>query len=172
MGTFLADIRHEFQRHKSLAEGAMSQVDDEAFFRRAGEAVNSIAIIVKHLGENLLSRWTDFLTTDGEKTTRNRDGEFVIQPQDSRADLMQEWEAGWAALFQTLDKLQTSDLNKKVAIRGEPHTVEQALMRGLTHVAYHTGQITYLSRLWNPSGKWLTIAPGQSSSHKPVYRKG
>jgi uncharacterized damage-inducible protein DinB len=171
MEAFIADIHHEFQRHKSLAEGAMTQVDDEAFFRRPGEAVNSIAIIVKHLGGNLLSRWTDFLTTDGEKQSRNRNGEFVVEPQDSRAALMQQWEAGWAAVLGTIDTLQEADLAKKVAIRGEPHTVEQALMRGLTHVTYHVGQIAYLSRLWNPSGKWLTIAPGQSGGHKAAYRK-
>lgn len=167
----IADIRHEFQRHKNLADGAMSQVDDEAFFRTAGERVNSIAIIVKHLSGNLLSRWTDFLTTDGEKPNRNRDGEFVVEPQDHRGNLMREWESGWAALFNSLDGLREADLAKNITIRGEPHTASQALLRGLTHVAYHTGQIAYLSRLWNPSGNWLTIAPGQSSSHKAAYRK-
>lgn len=149
----------------------MSQIDDEAFFRRPGEVVNSVALIVKHLGGNLASRFTDFLTTDGEKPNRNRDGEFVMDALDTRAKLMQQWEAGWAAVLGTIDSLQEADLSKKVTIRGEPHSVEQALMRGLTHVAYHTGQIAYLSRLGNPAGKWLTIAPGQSESHKPAYQK-
>jgi uncharacterized damage-inducible protein DinB len=171
MNTFLPDIRHEFQRHKKLADAAMSQVDDEAFFRRPSEVVNSIALVVKHLGGNLLSRWSDFLTTDGEKPTRNRDSEFIIKPEDTRDSLLEQWEAGWATLLKTLDTLQEADLSKQVTIRGEPHTVLQALMRGLTHVAYHTGQITYLSRLGNPDGKWLTIAPGQSGTHKPGYRK-
>ncbi len=167
----ISDIRHEFARHKKLAEEAMASVDDEGFFRRPAEAVNSLAIIVKHVGGNLLSRWTDLLTTDGEKTTRNRDNEFVVEPSDTRAALMQRWEKGWAAVMQTLDGLKESDLDKKVTIRGEPHTVQQAMMRSLTHTAYHVGQITYLSRLWNPNGKWLTIAPGQSGAHKPGYRK-
>jgi hypothetical protein len=169
MDAFIADIRHEFARHKKLADEAMAQVDDEAFFRKPCEAVNSLAIIVKHVGGNLLSRWTDFLTTDGEKPTRNRDGEFIAN--EPRSSLMQQWEAGWGAVLQSLDALKDSDLDKKVTIRGEPHTVLQAMERSLTHTAYHVGQITYLSRLWNPNGKWLTIAPGQSGAHKPAYRK-
>jgi uncharacterized damage-inducible protein DinB len=168
---FISDIRHEFHRHKELADRAMTAVDDEAFFREPGEVVNSIALIVKHLGGNLLSRWTDFLTTDGEKPSRNRDSEFVIGSHENRASLLQFWESGWTALLKTLDSLQDSDLDKTITIRGEPHTVRQALVRGLTHAAYHTGQITYLARLWNPTGQWLTIAPGQSGSHKPAYRK-
>jgi uncharacterized damage-inducible protein DinB len=171
MDAFIANVRHEFARHKKLADEAMTPVDDEAFFRKPGEAVNSLAIIVKHVGGNLLSRWTDLLTTDGEKPTRNRDGEFVVESSDTRASLLQRWEAGWAAVMETLDRLKESDLDKKVAIRGELHTVQQAIVRSLTHTAYHMGQITYLSRMWNPSGKWLTIAPGESSAHKPGYRK-
>ena len=171
MDAFIADIRHEFARHKRLADEAMATVDDEAFFRKPGEAVNSLAIIVKHVGGNLLSRWTDLLTTDGEKPTRNRDGEFVVEASDTRASLLQRWEAGWAAVLQTLDGLKESDLDTKVTIRGEQHTVRQAILRSLTHTAYHIGQITYLSRLGNPNGKWLTIAPGQSGAHKPGYRK-
>jgi hypothetical protein len=148
----------------------MAQLDDNAFFRRPGEAVNPIALIVKHLGGNLLSRWSDFLSTDGEKSMRNRDAEFLIEPADTRASLMSRWEAGWKALFQTIDKLTGADLAKSITIRGEPHTAQQALLRGLTHAAYHTGQITFLSRLWNPTGAWLTIAPSQSGSHKANYR--
>ncbi len=171
MEAFIGDVRHEFALHKKLADEALAQVDDEAFFRTPGEAVNSLAIIVKHVGGNLLSRWTDLLTTDGEKSTRNRDGEFIVESSDTRAVLLQSWEAGWAAVLQTLDGLKESDLGTKVTIRGEPHTVQQAIVRSLTHTAYHVGQITYLSRLWNPGGKWLTIAPGQSGAHKPAYRK-
>lgn len=171
MGEFLADIRHEFVRHRKLAEGALTEIDDEAFFRRPGELVNSVAIIVKHVGGNLISRWTDFLTSDGEKPGRNRDSEFIIGPDDTRAGLMQRWETGWTTLLGTIDSLTEADLDKSVTIRGEPHTVRQALVRSLTHTAYHVGQITYLSRLWNPAGKWLTIAPGQSGAFKPAYRK-
>jgi uncharacterized damage-inducible protein DinB len=171
MGEFLADIRHEFARHRKLAEGALAEIDDEAFFRRPGELVNSVAIIVKHVGGNLLSRWTDLLTSDGEKPSRNRDSEFVIGAEDTRAGLMQRWETGWTTVLATIDSLTEGDLDKKVTIRGEPHAVRQAMVRSLTHTAYHVGQITYLSRLWNPAGKWLTIAPGQSGAFKPAYRK-
>jgi len=170
MESLIGDIAHEFRRHKKLADRAMSALDDEGFFRRPAEQVNSVAIVVKHLAGNLLSRWTDFLTTDGDKPNRNRDGEFVIEPRDSRPQLLAQWEAGWNALLGTIDSLRDDDLDKTVAIRGEPHTVRQALLRGLTHVAYHVGQIAYLSRLYKPDAPWLTIAPGQSRSHKPNYR--
>jgi hypothetical protein len=123
MDSLIADVRYEFQRHKKLADKALAALDDESFFRKPGEAVNPVALIVKHLGGNLLSRWTDFLTTDGEKPSRNRDGEFIIQPEDTRTSLMQRWEAGWAAVLGTLDALQESDLSKTITIRGEPHSV-------------------------------------------------
>ena len=170
MQEFLSDVQMEFRRHKNLADRAISALDDEAFFRRPAEPVNSVAIIVKHLAGNLLSRWTDFLMTDGDKPNRNRDGEFVIEPQDSRPKLLAQWEAGWNATFGTIDSLKDDDLSKTVTIRGEPHSVRQALLRGLTHAAYHVGQITYLSRWLKPDAPWLTIAPGQSRSHKPNYR--
>lgn len=170
MDALISDLRLEFQRHKDLADRAMAQLDDEAFFRRPSDVVNSVALIVKHLGGNLLSRWTDFLTTDGEKPSRNRDSEFLIEAGDTRAGLMAKWEAGWKAVFHTIDNLNEADLGKSITIRSEPHTAQQALLRGLTHAAYHVGQITYLSRLGNPNGVWLTIAPGQSGSHKPKYR--
>jgi uncharacterized damage-inducible protein DinB len=170
MPNLLPDYRHEFRRHRELAERAMSQLDDEAFFRRPGEQVNPIALIVKHLGGNLLSRWTDFLTTDGEKPSRNRDSEFILTPHDTRAALMARWQAGWDTVDNTLAGLQESDLEKSITIRGERHTAQQALMRGLTHAAWHIGQILYLVRLLKPDATWLTIAPGQSAAHKPSYR--
>jgi len=170
MHEYLSDMRMEFRRHKSLADRAIGALDDEAFFRRPAEQVNSAAIVVKHLAGNLLSRWTNFLTTDGDKPSRNRDGEFVIDAHNSRSQLLASWEAGWNALLSTIDSLKDGDLDKTVTIRGEPHTVRQALLRGLTHAAYHVGQITYLSRLYKPDAPWLTIAPGQSSMHKPNYR--
>jgi len=170
MDKFLSDLGHEFRRHKSLADRAVSALDDEGFFHQPAEQVNSAAIVVKHLAGNLLSRWTDFLSTDGDKPSRNRDGEFVIGAQDSRANLLAQWEAGWSALLSTIDSLKDDDLDKTVTIRGEPHTVRQALLRGLTHAAYHVGQTTYLSRLYQPDAPWLTIAPGQSRVHKPNYR--
>ena len=125
---------------------------------------------MKHLSGNLLSRWTDFLTTDGEKPSRNRDDEFMITPDDIRSRLMERWEAGWGALEHTLRSLDQLALLKTITIRGEPHTVQQSLLRGLNHAAYHTGQILYLVRYLKPDAVWLTIAPGQSKSHRPGYR--
>jgi uncharacterized damage-inducible protein DinB len=168
--SLIADLEHEFHQYRQLVERAMVQLDDEAFFRRIGEHVNPVALIVKHLAGNLLSRWTDFLTTDGDKPSRNRDNEFVITPDDTRSRLMERWQAGWSAAENTLQSLQDSDLQKTIAIRGEPHTVQQALLRGLNHAAYHTGQILYLVRFLKPDATWLTIAPGQSKSHRPGYR--
>ncbi len=171
MVSSIADLIHEFRRHKSLADRAISALDDTAFFYRPAEQVNPIALIVKHIGGNLKSRWTDFLTTDGEKPTRNRDSEFLLTEQDSRATLMAVWEQGWKTLFDTLAMLQPADLEKSITIRGENQTAYQALIRGLCHVAYHTGQIVYLVRLTNADAPWLTIAPGQSQSHQANYRK-
>src|SRR5262245_53367645 len=171
MNSFISDFRHDFRRHRQLAQRAMGQLDDDAFFRAPGEQVNPIALIVKHLAGNLLSRWTDFLTTDGDKPTRNRDNEFALGANDSRSHLIQQWNAGWSALEQTLDSLRESDLSKTITIRGEAHTVQQALLRGMSHVAYHVGQILYLVRLLKPDATWLTIAPGQSRQHKASYRK-
>lgn len=167
----VADFAHEFRRHKTLADRAMAAIDDVAFFHRPAEQVNPIAIIVKHLAGNLKSRWTDFLTTDGEKPNRNRDGEFVLTEQDTRSALVAAWEQGWQTLFDTLPSLAPADLDKQITIRGEPQSVYQALIRGLCHVAYHVGQITYLARLGNEGAPWLTIAPGQSQHYEPSYRK-
>jgi uncharacterized damage-inducible protein DinB len=171
MNDFLTDLRHEFQRHKGLADRAMAALDDQEFFRRPAEQVNPVALIVKHLGGNMVSRWTDFLTTDGEKPTRDRDGEFLLTEQDTRANLVAGWERGWERLFATLAGLSDADLEKSVTIRGESQSVRQALLRGVTHLAYHTGQILYLARLLRPGSTWLTIAPGQSKGFPGNYRK-
>jgi hypothetical protein len=149
----------------------MSELDDESFFCRPAPQLNPVAIIVKHLAGNLLSRWTDFLTTDGEKALRNRDNEFEITSDDTRERLMNSWNEGWEVLLQTVENLTTADLNKTVTIRGEPHTVSQALFRGMTHIAYHVGQIMYLVRLLKPDAAWQTIAPGQSQAHRGEYRR-
>lgn len=170
MDDFPADLRHEFQRHKSLAEKAMAQLDDQDFFRRPGEQVNPVALIVKHLAGNMASRWSEFLTTDGEKPSRDRDSEFLLTGDDTREKLMAAWEHGWGILFETLDRLTDADLAATVTIRGEPHSARQALLRGMSHVAYHTGQIAYLARLFQPDGAWLTIPPGQSRNVRGGYR--
>jgi hypothetical protein len=140
----------------------MASLSDEEFFRRPGEQVNPVAIIVKHLAGNLRSRWSDLLTSDGEKPDRDRDGEFQLAVADTRASLLTAWERGWGTLFQTLERLRPEDLDKVITIRGEPHTVALALLRGMSHAAYHTGQILYLVRLMRPDSAWLTIPPGQS----------
>lgn len=160
MDKFIDEIQGEFQKHKELADRAMTQLSDEEFFARPAPHVNSVAIIVKHLAGNLLSRWTDFLTTDGEKPGRNRDGEFVVD-SDTRAELMAAWERGWAALFQALANLDEADLPRVITIRGVDHTVTLAMLRGLAHAAYHTGQITYLVRLQQPESEWLTMPPAK-----------
>jgi uncharacterized damage-inducible protein DinB len=167
----VADLRHEFRRHKNLADKAIAVLTDEEFFRRPAEQVNPVALIVKHLAGNLSSRWTDFLTSDGDKPSRDRDAEFVLSKQDTRQHLLQAWERGWQALFDTLDCLKATDFDRQVTIRGEVHTARQALLRGMSHVAYHTGQILYLARLLRPETQWLTIAPGQSRNHVGAYRK-
>ena len=170
--SLLADLRHEYARHKRLVDEALSAIPEEAFFTRPAPQVNPIALIVKHIAGNLLSRWTDFLTTDGDKPTRDRDGEFLLTEDDTPEALLAAWNNGWQACFSTIDSLQETDLNRIVMIRGESHTVQQALLRGATHVSYHVGQILYLARLLNPESRWLTIAPGASRTHSGQYRKG
>src|SRR3954451_9829070 len=170
MDEFVADLRHELRRHKGLAERAMAGLDEGDFFRRPGEQVNPVALIVKHLAGNMASRWTDFLTTDGEKPTRDRDGEFLLTDEDTRENLMAAWERGWGVLFDTLAGLTDADLPATVTIRGEAHSARQALLRGMSHVAYHTGQVLYLARLLRPDGAWLTVPPGQSRGVPGGYR--
>jgi uncharacterized damage-inducible protein DinB len=160
---YLADVRFSFRKQKDLAEKGFEQLTDEEFFRRPGEHSNSVAVIVKHLAGNLASRWTDFLTSDGDKPWRDRDGEFVLGPDDTRPRLLAAWQQGWDALFATLDGLAETDLLRTVTIRGEGHTVLQALDRALTHAAYHAGQVLYVARLVKKEGwRYVTIPPGQS----------
>ncbi len=164
------DLLFEFRRYKDLADRAMAQLDDQRFFLRPAEQVNPVALIVKHLAGNLVSRWTDFFTTDGEKPSRDRDGEFFLTELDSRASLLEAWERGWAALFATVEGMQDTDLERSVTIRGEAMTARQALLRAMSHIAYHTGQILYLVRLLEPGSTWLTMPPGQSRGLPGGYR--
>lgn len=170
MSQVLTDILHELRRHKNLADKAMAGLDDDAFFRRPGEAVNPVALIVKHLAGSLLSRWTDFLMTDGEKPTRNRDQEFILAEGDTRAGLLADWDRGWQVMLTTIGSLTEADLARTVTIRGEAHTVQQAILRGTTHSAWHVGQILYVARLLKPAAPWLTVAPGKSSAVPGAYR--
>lgn len=153
----------EFRRLKALADGAMSQITPEQFFAAESDGDNSIAVIVKHVGGNSLSRWTEFLTSDGEKPNRNRDSEFEIMPSDTREVLMSRWEAGWAALFSALQPLTDSDLAKGITIRGEPHSVLQAINRQLTHYAYHVGQIVYVAKHY-AGNSWQTLSVPKGKS--------
>jgi uncharacterized damage-inducible protein DinB len=162
MSNFIAAFAHEFTRHRRLMEQAMLALSDENFFRHPGPSVNSIALIVKHLSGNLASRWSDFLTSDGDKPARNRDDEFVLTEQDSRTNLMVAWDRAWSIVDQTLGELSDADLERVVTIRGEPHTVLQSLVRGVDHTAYHAGQILYVARLFQADAPYLTIAPGAS----------
>lgn len=159
------DILREFRRTKELADKAMVQVSDDDFFAAPDSQTNSIALVVKHVAGNLRSRWTDFLTTDGEKPDRDRDAEFGIGPDDRRATLMARWERGWSILFTTLEGLRDADLDAVVTIRGEPHSVYQAIHRQLAHYAYHAGQIVLLARHYvGDSWKTLSVARGGSAA--------
>ncbi|HTI98774.1 MAG TPA: DUF1572 family protein [Dongiaceae bacterium] len=153
----------EFKRLKRLADSAFAQVTPEQFFATPSGNDNSIAVIVKHVGGNLLSRWTDFLTTDGEKPGRNRDAEFEITATDTQQILVGRWESGWGALFSALEPLGDADLEKTVTIRGEPLSVLQAINRQLTHYSYHVGQIVYVAKHYAASSwRSLSIPRGKS----------
>jgi hypothetical protein len=175
---YLADLATQFAKLRSTAERAMAQVSDGDFARPLDDENNSIAIIVKHVGGNLRSRCTNFLTSDGEKPDRNRDGEFVLDSGDTRTGLLEEWRAGWDLLADTVAGLTPDDLQQTITIRGEPHSVAQALNRHLGHLSYHVGQIVLLAKHW-VGGRWqtLTIPRGQSltynqSMHEAASRRG
>jgi hypothetical protein len=143
--SYLQDSIAIFHYYKKLGEGAMAQVADEQLFTALDAEANSIAIVVKHMTGNMRSRWTDFLTSDGEKPSRNRDAEF-IDPPATREALLKEWEDGWGLLFATLESLTEDDLSRTVTIRGEAHSVMQAINRQLAHYPYHVGQIVFLGK--------------------------
>jgi hypothetical protein len=163
--SYLKDAKDLFRYYKKLGERAMAQCPDEGLFHVIDQESNSIAVLVKHLSGNMRSRWTDFLTTDGEKPDRNRDTEFE-QPPETRAGLLEMWERGWKCLFDALSPLKESDMTLKVAIRTEPHSVMQAMNRQLTHYASHVGQIVFLAKHFAAvtTGKWdsLSVPRGQS----------
>jgi uncharacterized damage-inducible protein DinB len=166
----IADVAHEFRRYRAQCEKALGSVSDGQFFERPGMLVNPLALLVKHVAGNLRSRWSDFLTTDGDKPSRNRDQEFILAPSDTRAALMAAWQQGWETLLSTLATLTDADLSRTVTIRGEPHTVSQALLRSMSHTAYHVGQMLYIVRMLSPDAPWVSIAPGGSAVHVPNYR--
>lgn len=177
---YLEDAISQFRKTKLLAERALAQVSDEEFFTVIDRESNSLAILVKHVAGNLRSRWTDFLTSDGEKEWRQRDTEFVVAARgetddetideaitDSRESLRQRWEEGWQTLFDALAPLAEEDFHKTVAIRGEPHTIVQAINRQLAHYAYHAGQIVFLAKHLkssSASASWKTLSVPRGAS--------
>ncbi len=163
--TTLSSTISLYTYYKNLGEKAMAQCDDAALFYVPDAKSNSISVIIRHLHGNMLSRWTDFLTSDGEKEWRQRDQEFEETPA-TRAEIMQLWEEGWNCVFAALNQLTPADMETIVYIRNMGQTVEEAVMRQLAHYAYHVGQIVYLAR-WLNEGNWtsLTIPKGQSSKY-------
>jgi hypothetical protein len=169
---YLDEAHRQFRGHKRLAEGAMAQLQDHELFLALDPESNSIALIVKHMAGNMRSRFTEFLITDGEKPDRYRDQEFELGPTTTRADLTKMWEEGWTRLFSTIEALKPEDVMRKVTIRGEPHTVLQAINRQIAHYAYHTGQIVFIAKHIR-SSKWksLSIPRGKSEDYKTLPPK-
>jgi len=162
---YLADCLLQLRKVKRHAEKAIAQADDEAFFATLDPEANSIAILMKHVAGNMRSRWTDFLTTDGEKPDRGRDNEFLIEPGDTRASITARWEDGWSRLFAAVSALTPQDLERTVHIRGEAHTVVEAINRQLSHYSAHVGQIVLLAKHYR-GDRWhsLSIPRGKSAS--------
>ncbi|HYJ90779.1 MAG TPA: DUF1572 family protein [Pyrinomonadaceae bacterium] len=160
---YQSDAIQSFRNYKRLAERAIEQVSDEEFFKAIDAEANSIAVVVKHIAGNLISRWSDFLTTDGEKPERNRDAEFEITAE-TRPALMESWERGWQTLFDNIESLTVDDFSRTITIREQPHTIVQAINRQLTHYAYHVGQIVLLAKHFKSSDwKSLTVPRNRSS---------
>jgi hypothetical protein len=169
---YLDEAHRQMRGYKRLAEGAVAQLKDHELFITLDSESNSIAVIVKHMAGNMRSRFTDFLTTDGEKPDRHRDQEFEVTAATTRADLTKWWDDGWERLFAAIDALKPEDVMRKVTIRGEPHTVLQAINRQIAHYACHTGQIIYMAKHLR-SSKWktLSIPRGKSESYKTAPPK-
>ena len=161
---YLEDSIASLRAYKKLAEKALDQLSDEEFFITLDPESNSVAVIMKHMAGNMFSRWTDFLTTDGEKPNRNRDMEFVIDPKAGKDGVLEYWQSGWQCVFGALEPLRADDLAKKVLIRGEEHTVIQAINRQLMHYANHIGQIVFLAKHFRSAGwKSLSIPRNRSA---------
>src|SRR5499427_727564 len=164
---YLEEARRQLRGHKRMGEGAMRQLRDENFFVTLDPEANSVAVLVKHIAGNMRSRFTDFLTSDGEKPDRFRDREFEVNSATTRADVLRWWEEGWACVFAALDALQPQDVMRTVTIRGEPHTVLQAVNRQIAHYAQHIGQIVFLAKhLRSSAWQTLSIPRGKSEEFK------
>lgn len=151
---FKAEVIAAYEDQKKMADTALARVDDAGFFAQLNEGedqhTNSLAILVKHISGNFISRWTDFLTTDGEKADRQRPREFLHEESDDRTQIMQRWEEGWRVVFATLDSLGEEDFGKTVYIRGEAHSVVKAILRNLLHATHHIGQIDMMATVLGP----------------------
>ncbi|MBB3838251.1 hypothetical protein FHS57_002256 [Runella defluvii] len=159
---FIESTRKQFEYYKLLGDKTMQQLSDEQLFWSYNEESNSIATIVKHLWGNMLSRWTDFLTTDGEKESRNRDAEF-INDATTRQEVLEQWEEGWTCLFQALDALSSDDLTRIIYIRNQGHTVTEAIHRQLAHYPYHVGQLVFIGKMLATQWTSLSVPRGKSS---------
>jgi hypothetical protein len=159
---YLKDVVDQFRKLKGLGDKALAQVRDEDLFVALDPESNSLAILIQHMAGNLLSRWTDFLSSDGEKPNRDRDAEFVLV-STTRAELLDRWEEGWRCLFQAVAALSEEDLAMTVLIRAEPHSVIKAINRQLTHYAYHVGQMVFLAKHF-ASEHWQTLSVPRGGS--------
>src|SRR5262245_5852814 len=160
---YLADAVHTFRDYKKLADKAIAQTGEADFFRTLDPESNSMAVIVKHMAGNMLSRWTDFLTTDGEKANRNRDMEFEMLPDTTKSEMLAFWEKGWQCVFNAIEPLTPDDLMKVVKIRGQDHTVVQAINRQISHYANHVGQIVLLAKHFKGDA-WQTLSVPRNRS--------
>ena len=169
---YLDEARRQIRGHKRMAESAMAQLSDDEIFLTLDPESNSVAILVKHLAGNMRSRFTHFLSSDGEKPDRFRDREFEVTGTTTRADVMQWWEEGWACVFGAIEALKPEDVMRTVMVRGEPHTVLQAINRQIAHYSAHIGQIVFLAKHLR-SSKWktLSIPRGKSEEFKTVAPK-
>jgi len=164
--------RGVFARQKSMAERAMAQLSDAQLHQPAAERTNSIAVIVRHMTQSMRSRWTDWLTTDGEKPWRDREAEFADDASVSREDLMRGWNESWGLVLGAMDALTAEDLTGAVTIRGEPHTVPEAVARQIDHYAYHVAQIVFIAKLLKGDAwEHLTVPPGGTAAYNERMRK-
>jgi hypothetical protein len=170
---YLEEIKRQLRGHKRMAEAAIAQLEDAELFTIIDPESNSVALLIKHIAGNSRSRFTDFLTTDGEKPDRHRDQEFEVSSTTTREEVLRWWEEGWTRVFSTLDSLKPEDVSRTVTIRGEPHTVVQALNRALAHYAQHIGQIVFLAKhLRSKEWETLSIPRGKSEEFKTGSAKG
>jgi hypothetical protein len=162
---YLDEAFRSLRGYKRLADAAIAQLNKEQFFATPDAESTSIAVIVKHIAGNMRSRFTDFLTTDGEKPARNRDSEFVMAADAKRAEVLAAWEQNWQLVLHAVSSLHSGDLGRTITIRGEPHSVLQAINRQVTHYAYHVGQIVYLAKHWK-GAEWKSLSAPKGQSEQ------